>query len=92
MFTPMLCDNHQAGLQSGFSAERAERIPNQGSDAAWQSAPTASGVRASLMAALQNIAGRTFDARRIRAAARDRFGCTIVTLCVFQLLRAFRLI
>ena len=33
MFTPMLCDNHQAGLRSGFSAERAERIPNQGSDA-----------------------------------------------------------
>jgi uncharacterized protein len=45
MFTPMLCDNHQGGPRSGFSAERAERIPNQGSDAAWQSVPTASGVR-----------------------------------------------
>jgi hypothetical protein len=45
MFTPMLCGDHQAGLRSAFSAERAERIPNQGSGAAWQSLPTASGVR-----------------------------------------------
>jgi hypothetical protein len=34
MFTPMLCDNYQAGLRFEFSAERAERIPNRGSDAA----------------------------------------------------------
>jgi hypothetical protein len=57
MFTPMLCDNHQCGLRSGFSAERAQYIAIKG--------PTRRGklcrdighaARASLMPALRTFA------------------------------------
>jgi hypothetical protein len=44
MFTPMLCDNHQAGLRSG-SRQSAQSASQSRVRRGLESAPTASGVR-----------------------------------------------